>query len=163
MPECRVPKHPINNIFYKGSSKAISDVRYCDVHSLRETFMPVAKRQQRLDDTIPLMPIASDECVLRIHDMEQREAMMSRPELPKRGGWKVEVPSLEWTDLIPEDARAHILGGGSCLISGPAGSGKSTLVKSIVEELRKSKQVALISKTHVAGGIRDRDVENLYI
>ena len=36
------------------------------------------------------------------------------------------------------------------MISCPAGSGKSTLVKSIVEELRKTKPIALLSKTHVA-------------
>jgi energy-coupling factor transporter ATP-binding protein EcfA2 len=96
------------------------------------------------------MPIASDECVYRINDMEERDAMISRPELPKRAEWNVEVVSLEWRDLCPEDARAHILGGGSCLISGPAGSGKSTLVRSIIEELKKTKSVALISKTHVA-------------
>ena len=82
--------------------------------------------------------------------MEQRDAKLSRQELPNRGEWKVDVSSLDWTGLTPDDARAHILGGGSCLISGPAGSGKSTLVKSIIEEFRKSKPVALISKTHVA-------------
>ena len=62
----------------------------------------------------------------------------------------MEAASLDWTDLNPEDATAHILSGASCLISGAAGTGKSTLVKSIIEELRKSKPVALISKTHVA-------------
>ena len=89
---------------------------------------PVAKRQRKLDDTIPFLPIASDECVYRIHDMEERDKMLFRPE-PNRGKWKVAAPALEWTDLSPENARAHIFGGGSCIISGPASNGKSTLVK----------------------------------
>ena len=71
--------------------------------------------------------------------MKERDNMICRPELP-----------LEWTDLRPEDAKAHILGGGSCLISGPAGSGKSTLVKSIVQELTERKQIVLLSKTPAA-------------
>ena len=52
--------------------------------------------------------------------------------------------------MSPEDARAHILGGGWCLINGPASSGKHTLVKGIIDELKKTKPVALFSKPHVA-------------
>ena len=126
------------------------DIRYCDLHSLKDMYMPVAKRQRRLDDTIPLLPIASDECVYRCLNMDDSDKMATRPELPSRPIFDMQSLPSEWTDLGPEDAKAHILGGGSCLISGPAGSGKSYMVKSIVDELRKSKPVALISKTHVA-------------
>ena len=99
---------------------------------------------------MPLIPIGSDEPVYRTNDMEDRDKMVCRPEMPQRKAWDVSLPSLEWRDLSPEDVRVHILGGGSCPISGPAGSGKSTLVGPIVEELRQTKTVELISKTHVA-------------
>ena len=76
--------------------------------------------------------------------------MKTRPELPKRDPWTVTLTPQTWTELSPEEARAHILAGNSCLVTGPAGSGKSTLVANIIKELRAERPVALISKTHVA-------------
>ena len=89
--------------------KTTSELKYYDLHSLKDTVMPVAKRQRRLDDSMPLLPIASCDAAYRTHDMEERDRMISRPELPKRAEWNVEVGSLEWRDLSPEDARAHVL------------------------------------------------------
>ena len=67
----RVPKQKREAI-----KKEIGDVRYCDLHALKDTYMPISKNQRRLDDTIPLIPIASDEPVYRIHDMEEQDKMM---------------------------------------------------------------------------------------
>ena len=114
--------------------KHIEDIRHCDLHAIKDTYAPVAtlsasggerKKQRRLDDTIALVPIASDEPVYRINPTGERDKMVCRPELPQCKEWQVSLPSLEWTDLDPEDTRAHILGGGSCLICGHAGTGKS--------------------------------------
>ena len=105
--------------------RAIADVRYCDLHSLREDFEPAGKRQRKLDDNgVNLLPIASDECVYRCLDMTDDDKMKTRPELPNRESFPVTAPVLEWTDLSPEDARLHVLSGGSLLLEGAAGVGK---------------------------------------
>jgi superfamily I DNA/RNA helicase len=110
----------------------------------------VARGQQRLDDVISCLPIHSGEHVYRCMAMEESDCMKTRPELPRRESWAVTLTPQTWTELSPEEARAHILAGNSCLITGPAGSGKSTLVANIIKELRAERPVALISKTHVA-------------
>ena len=131
--------------------KEIADLRYCDLHSLRDRLEPAPKRQRRLDDNgVDLVPIASDEPVYRINDMQESDKMRTRPELPSRQPWDVSAPVLEWTELSPEDARAHVMGGGSLLLEGAAGSGKSFFARGCLEELRKSKPCVLLSKTHVA-------------
>ena len=76
--------------------------------------------------------------------------MRTRPDLPSREPWEVHSPVLEWTDLSPEDAHAHIMGGASLLLEGPAGSGKSHWARACLQELSKSKSCVLLAKTHVA-------------
>jgi len=135
----------------KKIREEIADVRYCDLHSLRDSYgVPVAKGQQRLTDVVSCLPTHSGEIVYRCGEMEERDRMKTRPELPRREPWTVTLAPQTWTELSPEEARAHILAGNSCLITGPAGSGKSTLVAHIIKELRAERPVALISKTHVA-------------
>ena len=56
----------------------------------------------------------------------------------------------DWEDLTLEQATAHVLGGGSCYVSGLAGTGKSYTVLRWVEELRKTRRVILTAPTHVA-------------
>ena len=43
-----------------------------------------------------------------------------------------------------------MMAGGSCLIEGHAGAGKSHFVRECLAELSKSKQCVLLAKTHVA-------------
>ena len=81
------------------------DIRYCDLHSLKDRYMPVAKRQRRLDDTIELLPIASDERVYRCEDMEDRDKMATRPDYPKRGCFEVQKPPVSgstWIKMTPK-------------------------------------------------------------
>ena len=82
--------------------------------------------------------------------MEDGDKTKTRPDLPSRPSWNVTLPVLDWTDLQVEDAKAHIMSGGSCLIEGHAGAGKSYFVRQCLTELNKSKQCVLLAKTHVA-------------
>ena len=64
--------------------------------------------------------------------------------------WRVADPrSPPFRELV--DAEAHMLRGGSCLVTGLAGTGKSTLIRAVVAELEaKGKRVKIIAKTHNA-------------
>ena len=61
------------------------------------------------------------------------------------------VASLVWTNLTENEARTHILRGGSLCVSGQAGTGKSHFLMSTMRELEQSgKRVARAAKTHAA-------------
>ena len=54
-----------------------------------------------------------------------------------------------WSDLDADAARAHVMAGGSLALYGLPGTGKSTMVRAWVEELRGlGKKVCCIGKTH---------------
>jgi hypothetical protein len=62
-----------------------------------------------------------------------------------------------WRDLDAVAAAAHVQGGGSLLVTGLAGTGKSTWIRAQVAALEASgKKVVVLAKTHnaamVAGG-----------
>ena len=77
--------------------------------------------------------------------------MNTEPKLPRR---EPRAPSLSapvWTDLTEDEARAHLLGGGSLCVSGQAGTGKSHFLISVLRELEQSgKKTARTAKTHAA-------------
>ena len=84
--------------------KSISDLRYCSLRSLKDTFMPAAKRQRRFDDPIPLVPRASDECVYRIRDMEEEQDDLQSRVAHGESGLSSLPPSsrLIWIQMTPE-------------------------------------------------------------
>ena len=89
----------------KKIREEIADVRYCDLHSLRDSYgVPVAKGQQRLTDVVPCLPTHSGEIVYRCGEMEDRDRMKTRPELPRREPWTVTLAPQTWTELSPEEA-----------------------------------------------------------
>ena len=56
-----------------------------------------------------------------------------------------------WTDLSPETARDHVLQGGSLLVTGAPGTGKTFWARELVADLRKSGlRVDIIAKTHLS-------------
>ena len=77
--------------------------------------------------------------------------MKTEPKLPMREPRAPVISSPVWTDLSEDEARAHILGGGSLWVSGQAGTGKSHFLLSAHRDLQKSgKKVARTAKTHAA-------------
>ena len=57
----------------------------------------------------------------------------------------------EWQQLSKESAGEYVLNGGSLLVQGAPGTGKTFFVRRLVQQLReKGKSVDIISKTHAA-------------
>ena len=62
-----------------------------------------------------------------------------------------ELPaSQHWTEPSIEDAREHVLGGGSIFISGLPGVAKSYTCMEWVNDLKETRRVILTAPTHVA-------------
>jgi nucleoside-triphosphatase THEP1 len=58
----------------------------------------------------------------------------------------------------PDYDKELILNGGSCLVSGPPGVGKSAMVSECVSALReRGRTVQVIAKTHVAADVAGGD------
>jgi hypothetical protein len=56
------------------------------------------------------------------------------------------LPAMEWS-LVDQQ---HILDGGSCLVLGAPGTGKTYFVRGLVKELRKTRRVDVIAKCHAS-------------
>ena len=73
-----------------------------------------------------------------------------------------------WTDFSIEDAREHVLGGGSIFISGLPGVAKSYTCVDWVQILKERRRVILTAPTHVATrnmrceGVESITVQRLY-
>ena len=73
-----------------------------------------------------------------------------------------------WTDLSIQDAREHVMGGGSIFISGLPGVAKSYTCVEWVNVLKETRRVILTAPTHVATrnmrceGVESTTVQRLY-
>ena len=86
------------------------------------------------------------EPVFREGPVTPQDLMKSRGKMPQREAHApVEPPA--WRELTEEEAREHVLAGGSLAIEGVAGVGKSHFVGSLAKGLA---DVSAISKTHCA-------------
>ena len=89
--------------------------------------------------------------VFRQGPVAPRDLMKSRGKMPRREEAEGPRPLPQWTELSEEEARAHVLAGGSIAIEGCAGTGKSTWVACLAKALADSgKTMSRISKTHCA-------------
>ncbi len=60
-------------------------------------------------------------------------------------------PLGDWTDLSPDSARDHVMEGGSLLVTGSPGTGKTHWCRELVTDLRaKGLSVTIIAKTHLS-------------
>ena len=92
----------------------------------------------------------SDEEVFRVQVATDNDLMKSDPTLPGRH-WDLRPPVRSWELLEPEEGERRVLAGGSLLVTGIAGTGKTTYMRGVVERLRADgKVVDIISKTHTA-------------
>ena len=72
---------------------------------------------------------------------------------PKRDGFKLYCPGNEWKTFATRQAtEAHIVSGGSCLVEGIAGVGKTSFVRACIERMTRNsdKKIVILSKTHLA-------------
>jgi hypothetical protein len=131
----------------KRKVEALWGLTYDDLSGLRDRFEGKARR---LNEYCPLTQNTGTNRVFRFWDAEERDWMKTNPDLPRRKG-VLEWTALRWTDLNEAEAEQRAVNGGSLLVEGPPGSGKSHLCKRIAEQLKAAgKKVAVISKTHVA-------------
>jgi hypothetical protein len=88
--------------------------------------------------------------VFREGPVAPKDLMKSRGKMPQREATPPEETPA-WRELTEEEARAHVLAGGSLAIEGVAGTGKSHFVGSLAKELADDgRTMSAISKTHCA-------------
>ena len=139
-------------------------IKFRDLDTLRAQYTS-AKGTKKLDSYCLMASIPSDETVYRVHQAEERDKLrVEAPTCPKRRGQQLEGRGA-WRDFkIRAEAEAHVLEGGSLLIEGIAGTGKSTFARGVVERLKSmGKKVAIISKTHVASSRIDGSTADVWV
>ena len=129
---------------------SVGDIRFCDLASLRSRFEP-APAMWRLNEGALLAHNLSEEKVFRCAPAQDSDRLCSDPELPRRTAPTPEVLPESWKELTGQEAEARVLDGGSLLVLGNAGVGKTHFLRGIVERLRAAGKLAdVISKTHIA-------------
>jgi Cdc6-like AAA superfamily ATPase len=141
---------PRNVLCFKTDSVQVQPARKRKQHLLAlgdTTFRQLKRPKTGL--VTGVTSIDSDERVYRA--TLEHKPLRGDYKLPVRTGSEVSVLEERWTDMSVEEAHAHVMGGGSLALYGLPGTGKSTLIKAWVEELRAAqKKVCCVAKTHCA-------------
>lgn len=128
--------------------KAISELRFDQLHTLRRTYELQDTNQLFLDSHTEMSPLTSEDPVFRFS--ENGMPLQGKYEPPNRD---VAPPTTlpYWRDLTEAEAEQAVMGGQSLLVVGAPGSGKSYYLRVLVKALRKKgKRVDIIAKTHCA-------------
>ncbi len=138
----------------KRTGTRLATLAFRDLDTLRETYEPRAQKRLRPmwfpEQEFLMTACPSDEKVYRVQVAKEGDPLKSNPGLPERA-WDLLLPARAWALLDPEEGERRVLDGGSLLVTGIAGTGKTTYVRGIVERLRTDKKVVdIISKTHTA-------------
>jgi len=134
----------------KRTKLSISDLRFSDLSSLRARFEP-APGMWRHDERALVAHNPCEEKVFRCDAAQESDRMLVDPELPRPQSETPKLLQRNWAELTSQEAEARVLDGGSLLVLGIAGTGKTTFVQGLVERLRAAgKKVDAISKTHTA-------------
>ena len=144
-----------DSVMYKALKRTrprIETLAFRDLDTLRGEEGPQKKlKTVWYPDSVFLMTACpSDDKVFRVQAVKEKDLMKSNPKLPERR-WALSLPLRVWTKLEQDEGERRVLEGGSLLVTGIAGTGKTTYVQGIVERLRADgKVVDIISKTHTA-------------
>ena len=99
----------------------------------------------------------SEETVFRVEAPQARQHLRGTFSAQKCArNWQLALGSSAWLELSrQEDALAHVLRGGSLLVQGIAGTGKThTIRQTLLPALEKQgKRIVTIAKTHVAAAV----------
>ena len=146
-----------DSCLYRPKRKSkLAEIAYDQLHCLRGT-------ARCLDCYSTMTPNQSVERVFRVSAATESDLMKSDPGLPARRCERPIVRQLVWRDLTPEEAEQRIADGQGCLVLGCAGTGKSTFMSSVVERLRSTCKVDIISKTHCAAARIKGDTCDHYV
>ena len=91
---------------------------------------------KKLDQYTMMTAIPSDEKVYKCNIAEERDKMNAVTSCPRRSGTLKTKRNEYFVFESKEEAEAHVLNGGSILIEGIAGTGKSYFARGMVERLR---------------------------
>ena len=94
--------------------------------------------QRRLDQYHKLEIPSEEEKVFRVNEAKEFDLMKMQPNGPNRKGTYTHE-DFQWNDVNTEEAERIVINGGSLLVLGIAGTGKSTFVKKLVESLKQLK------------------------
>ena len=101
------------------------------------------KKHQHLLQELQNLKHPDGSQVYRVEEVKPLRGYYREPQLPERAM----PPELEWTDI--PDPLTHCLAGGSLLLTGLPGTGKTHLARKIVAALREQGQaVHIVAKTH---------------
>ena len=101
------------------------------------------KKHQHLLQELQDLKHPDGSQVYRIEEVKPLRGYYREPQLPEHAM----PPELEWTDI--PDPLTHCLAGGSLLLTGLPGTGKTHLARKIVAALREQGQaVHIVAKTH---------------
>ncbi|MGI9571153.1 MAG: AAA family ATPase, partial [Desulfobulbia bacterium] len=133
----------------KAFVENISNVTFNDLPNLRRKYQKVTLNQTFLDAGCDVKGNSSSDKVFRFSQegIHKLQGVYSEPvretAAPK--------PKGQWEQLSEETAKKHVLNGGSLLVQGSPGTGKTFYVRQLVKKLREEgKNVDIISKTHNA-------------
>ena len=129
--------------------KAISDLRFDQLYTLRRTYeLPSAPTQPFINSAREMSPIASEDLVFRF---SEKGLPLQGTYTPPHMDAPPPTPVPCWRDCSEEEAEQIVMSGGSLLVQGAPGSGKSFWVRERVKALKKKGlRIAVIAKTHCA-------------
>jgi hypothetical protein len=141
-----------DSILYKPLKRTrprIDSLTFRDLDTLRDLHEP-APKMRRLDQYCLMAAIHADDPVYRVQVVGEKDPLKCDPNKPKRT-WDLALNPRTWHHLSPEEGERRVMEGGSLLVQGIAGTGKTFFLRGVVERLRaQGKVVDVISKTHVA-------------
>ena len=148
----RAPVYEIktDSVLYRlsRSRDVLDPMTFEDVARVREVFE--GPNQRRLNQYHTPAAQTSKEKVFRVQNAVEKDLMLMNPQHPRRQV-SYTPPDLTWRDVTEEEAERIVVNGGSLLVLGVAGCGKTFLCSKLVEALRAlGKRVDVIAKTHTA-------------
>ena len=134
----------------KRKNMTLDELSFRDLDTLRSQYSETPGMRKLNQHTI-MTAFASAEKVFRSHRATEADKLRVECTNPKNTA-TLTIHERKWQTLQSrEEAEEWALKGGSILIEGIAGTGKSHLAKTIVERLQSlGKKVVRIRKTHVA-------------
>ena len=126
----------------------MAKLRYDQLHTLRRDYEHNDPAQRFLKAYAEMSPLTSTDVVFRFS--ERGQPLQGKYEKPQR---EVQPPTRPppWRELTEAEARLAVMDGGSLLVQGSPGVGKTHWVRELVKALRSiGKRVDIVAKTHAS-------------
>ena len=150
-----------DSVLYKlqRTRDVLDPMTFEDAARIRDVF---EGKNQRLNQYCTPAAHVSKEKVFRVQDAVERDLMAMSPQHPRRHATYT-PPDLTWRDVDEAEAERLVVNGGSLLVLGIAGTGKTFLCSRLVETLRAlGKRVDVMAKTHTAAVRAQGDTADHY-